>query len=61
MTKIFNKIKKILEDVNKELDKKIIIQYEGKEKISQVQKKIRNLNYLYFKENITKFIIKAIA
>jgi nucleoside-diphosphate-sugar epimerase len=57
----FNKIKKILEDVNKELDKKIIIQYEGKEKISQVQKKIRNLNYLYFKENITKFIIKAIA
>ena len=57
----FNKIKKILEDVNKELDKKIIIQYEGKEKISQVQKKIKNLNYLYFKENITKFIIKAIA
>ena len=35
----FNKIKKILEDVNKELDKKIIIQYEGKEQISQVQKK----------------------
>jgi CDP-3, 6-dideoxy-D-glycero-L-glycero-4-hexulose-4-reductase len=57
----FNKIKKILEDVNKELDKKIIIQYEGKEQISQVQKKIRNLNYLYFKENITKFIVKAIA
>jgi CDP-3, 6-dideoxy-D-glycero-L-glycero-4-hexulose-4-reductase len=57
----FNKIKKILEDVNKELDKKIIIQYEGKEQISQVQQKIRNLNYLYFKENITKFIIKAIT
>ena len=57
----FMKIKKILEDVNKELDKKIIIQYEGKEKISQVQKKISNLNYLYFKENITKFIIKTIA
>jgi nucleoside-diphosphate-sugar epimerase len=56
----FNKIKKILENANKELDKKIITQYEGKEKISQVKKKIVNLNYLYFKENITKFIIKAI-
>ena len=57
----FNKIKKILENVNKELDKKIITQYQGKKKISQIQKKIINLNYLYFKENITKFIIKAIA
>ena len=56
----FIKIKKILENINKKLNKKIIVKYENNKKISQIKKKIKNLNYVYSNEDISKYILKTL-
>ena len=55
----FIKIKKILEYLNKNTKKKFLIKYESKKKISQIQKKFKKLNYIYFNENIAKYILST--
>ena len=56
----FIKIKKILENINKKLNKKIIVKYETNKEISQIKKKIKNLNYVYSNEDISKYILKTL-
>lgn len=56
----FLKIKKILKYFNKNKNKKFLIKYESKKKISQVQKKFKDLKYIYSNENIPKYILKTI-
>ena len=56
----FIKIKKILENINKKLNKKIIVKYENNKEISQIKKKIKNLNYVYSNEDISKYILKTL-
>ena len=56
----FLKIKKILKYFNKNKNKKFLMKYESKKKISQVQKKFKDLKYIYSNENIPKYILKTI-
>jgi nucleoside-diphosphate-sugar epimerase len=56
----FTNIKKLIESINKKLIKKILVEYENKKTISQVQKKIKNLKYAYFNEDISEYIFKII-
>lgn len=56
----FLKIKKILKYLNKNKNKNFLVKYESKKEISQIQKKFKNLKYIYSNENISKYILKTI-